>query len=83
MDFMKNFPRQTISYCQYGDNRMKPTDIWTNNIFWNPRHICKNGEACHDEAPRGSKTGTQGLSNAYERSKIPRLLCYEILKSCK
>jgi site-specific DNA-cytosine methylase len=24
MDFMKNFPRQTISYCQYGDNRMKP-----------------------------------------------------------
>jgi site-specific DNA-cytosine methylase len=82
MDFMKNLPRQTISYCQYGDERMKPTDIWTNNIFWNPRPICKNGEACHDEAPRGSRTGTQGLSNAYERSKIPRLLCYEILKSC-
>ena len=82
MDFMKNLPRQTISYCQYGDDRMKPTDIWTNNIFWNPRPICKNGEACHDEAPRGSRTGTQGLSNAYERSKIPKLLCYEILKSC-
>ena len=82
MDFMQNLPRYTISYCQYGDDRMKPTDIWTNNIFWNPRPICKNGEACHDEAPRGSKTGTQGLSNAYERSKIPRLLCYDILKSC-
>jgi len=82
MDFMQNLPRYTISYCQYGDDRMKPTDIWTNNIFWNPRPICKNGEACHDEAPRGSRTGTQGLSNAYERSKIPRLLCYDILKSC-
>ena len=79
---MQNLPRYTISYCQYGDDRMKPTDIWTNNIFWNPRPMCKNGEACHDEAPRGSRTGTQGLPNAYERSKIPRLLCYEILKSC-
>src|ERR1044072_8647303 len=22
--------RHTVTYCQYGDNRMKPTDIWTN-----------------------------------------------------
>lgn len=28
-----NFDRTTITYCSYGDNRMKPTDIWSNNIF--------------------------------------------------
>lgn len=33
-------------------------------------------------APRGSRTGTQGRANAYERSKIPEELCREILKSC-
>jgi hypothetical protein len=27
-------------------------------------------------------TGTQGRAHAYERSKIPEDLCYEILKSC-
>ena len=88
---MKQFDRATISYCRYGDKRMKPTDIWTNhlaNMFnttgWRPLPVCFNGNKhCHHErAPRGSKTGTQGLSNDYERSKIPTLLCKEILKSC-
>ncbi|MEB8141620.1 DNA cytosine methyltransferase [Mammaliicoccus sciuri] len=27
MDFMKELPRYTVTYCQYGDTRMKPTDI--------------------------------------------------------
>ena len=84
MDFMnsKNFHRNSVTYCQYGDERMKPTDIWTNNIYWSPRPMCSNGDACQTSAPRGSRTGTQGLANAYERSKLPNLLCYEILKSC-
>ena len=29
--------RHTITYCQYGDSRMKPTDIWTNDMEWVPR----------------------------------------------
>ena len=82
MDFMRNLMRTSVSYCQYGDDRMKPTDIWTNNPFWLPRAMCKQGDACHVSAPRGSQTGTQGLANAYERSKIPTLLCHDILKSC-
>ena len=71
--------RHTITYCRYGDNRMKPTDIWT-NLPWTPRPMCKNGMPCHEAAPRGSKTGTQGLKGAYERSKIPYELCKEILE---
>jgi site-specific DNA-cytosine methylase len=82
MDFMNNFVRHTVTYCQYGDNRMKPTDIWTNSNIWTPRKPCKNGDSCHISAPRGSRTGTQGLKGAYERSKIPELLCKEILESC-
>lgn len=67
---------------------MKPTDIFTNNLYsmfnetgWKPRPKCYNSNRnCHHErAPRGSKTGTQGLSNDYERSKIPESLCREIL----
>ena len=83
LPIVANLPKQSVTYCQYGDERMKPTDIWTNSILWVPRPMCKNGDPCHVAAPRGSRTGTQGRSNAYERSKIPEDLCLEILKSCK
>ena len=82
MPFMEGYKRNTVTYCQYGDERMKPTDIWTNSDLWIPRKMCKNGDPCHVAAPRGSRTGTQGRANAYERSKIPAELCLEILKSC-
>ena len=71
--------RNTVTYCQYGDTRMKPTDIWTNCYDWIPRRMCKNGDSCHEKAPRGSKTGTQGLKNRTERSIVPKELCLEIL----
>lgn len=75
MPFMQNLNRYTITYCQYGDNRMKPTDIWTNFINPNFKPMCKNGAPCHVSAPRGSKTGTQGLKNNYLRSLIPKEFC--------
>ena len=31
MTWMQGLPRYTVTYCQYGDRRMKPTDIWTNH----------------------------------------------------
>jgi hypothetical protein len=83
MPFMQQFKRHTIWYCQYGDDRAKPTDIWTNSTAWTPRPMCFNGNKnCHHQtAPRGSKTGTQGKKGSYERSKIPQELCKEILLS--
>lgn len=83
MPFMQEFKRHTIWYCQYGDDRAKPTDIWTNSQTWKPRPVCHNGNKnCHHQpAPRGSKTGTQGRKGSYERSKIPRELCLEVLGS--
>jgi len=83
MPFMQEFKRHTIWYCQYGDDRAKPTDIWTNSKTWIPRPVCHNGNKnCHHTpAPRGSKTGTQGRKDSYNRSKIPQQLCEEIIKS--
>jgi len=81
MPELQGMQRHTVTYCQYGDTRMKPTDIWTNSKTWQPRPMCKNGAPCHEAAPRGSRTGTQGLKNNYERSKIPADLCSEIIAS--
>lgn len=80
--------RTSVCYCQYQDTRMKPTDVWTNNLKsllnpngWEPRPMCHNGNKnCHHEpAPRGSRTGTQGLKGNYERSIIPPELVTEII----
>jgi hypothetical protein len=79
MPQMEGMIRHTVSYCQYGDNRMKPTDIWTNAEWWTPRPVCKKGLSCHESAPRGSRTGTQGISSVAERGKIPPELFEEIL----
>lgn len=83
MPFMQEFKRHTVWYCQYGDDRAKPTDIWTNNEEWLPRPMCHNGNKnCHHQpAPRGSKTGTQGRKGSYNRSMIPHQLCIEVLSA--
>lgn len=78
-----NKNRHTITYCQYGDTRMKPTDIWTNHPAPEFKPMCKNGDPCHESAPRGSKTGTQGLKGSKERSVIPRSLCEHIVYICE
>lgn len=83
MDFMKDLPRYTVTYCQYGDSRMKPTDIWTNHPNPQFKPPCKNGDKCHTPAPRGSQTGTQGIKGAMLRSVIPSKLCEHIVDICE
>ena len=83
MNFIKDKPRYTVTYCQYGDDRMKPTDIWTNHPNPNFKPPCKNGDSCHTPAPRGSKTGTQGRKNSVERALIPDELCNYVVKICE
>lgn len=71
-------PRRTVTYCQYGDTRQKPTDLWGSVPNWTERPMCSPGSACHESAPRGSKTGTQGLKGARDRSRVPYALGEEI-----
>ena len=83
MNFMNGLPRYTVTYCQYGDKRMKPTDIWTNHPDPKFKPPCHNGDPCHVPAPRGAKTGTQGLAGSVERSVIPEELCRHIVDICE
>lgn len=89
MSWMQGLPRYTVTYCQYESNkpaserRMKPTDIWTNHPDPQFKPMCKNGDPCHARAPRGAKTGTQGLKGSKERSVIPEELCKHIVDICE
>ena len=83
MEWMQGLPRYTVTYCQYGDTRMKPTDIWTNHPDPKFKPMCKNGDPCHESAPRGAKTGTQGLKGSKDRSVIPPQLCEHIVDICE
>jgi len=78
---VEGLERNTITYCSYGDTRMKPTDLWGAVKNWQPRIACKNGDTCHISAPRGSTTGTQGIKGAKDRSRVPYDLGLELLDS--
>lgn len=78
LPLMDPFERRTVTICRaYYDGRpprrMKPTDLWSDR--WPPSLVleppCRNGEPCHVAAPRGSKTGTQGFGDYWEKSLIP------------
>jgi len=81
MDFMRPYQRVTVTYCRYGCDRMKPTDLWGRfPRSWIPRPTCKNGHSDHIPAPRGSRTSTQGMSSE-EAAIIPRELAEDIFKA--
>ena len=82
---VKDLHRRTVTYCQYGDFRMKPTDIWGELDMWIPRPMCSPGMSCHNSARRGSDTGSQGIGGGGKhgsriRSMIPYDLGKEILE---
>lgn len=83
MRFMQDLPRYTVTYCQYGETRMKPTDIWTNHPDPKFKPPCKNGDPCHERAPRGARTGTQKIKGAIDRARIPKELCEHIVDICE
>ena len=79
MPFMQDIPRSTVTYCRYGMDVMKPTDIWHVGTNWTPRPMCYNGNPDHVAAPRGSRTGTQGNKTYADKSIVPIELWLEIL----
>jgi site-specific DNA-cytosine methylase len=93
--FMANLPRKTVTYCQYGKEYRKATDIWTNAVGWISRKPCNVGDLCHQEARRGMRRGIQGKVNpnlpsmaewgddSTARGIIPKELCEEILDYCE
>lgn len=79
MPQVRHLPRRTVTYCQYGQTNMKPTDLFGDGpAGWVSKPPCKNGDPCHEPAPRGARTGTQGIKGYALRSKIPYELALEV-----
>lgn len=74
--------RHTITFCQYGETRMKPTDIWSNHPAPGFKPPCRNGDPCHERAPRGSRTGTQGVKGKVLRARLPQAFCQTVAQAC-
>lgn len=65
---VSRFDRRTVTYCQFGEAYMKPTDLWGGF----PPSLdlpapCKPNAPCHVAAPRGSMTGIQGPTPGMKR----------------
>lgn len=86
MPVLAPFERRTITQCQYGETRMKPTDLWGGfppSLVLRPQ--CAKGAPCHVAAPRGSRTpgSVQGTKSSAERAKIPEALARAVLEACE
>ena len=83
MDYMQGIPRYLITYCQYGFPYRKATDIFTNHPNPNFKPPCRNGDPCHERAPRGTQKGLQAIKDKALRSAYPPLLCEHIVDICE
>jgi len=78
LGLLDEYERRTVWYCQYGDERAKPTDLWGGfPPSLELRPACHNGATDHAAAPRGAKTGTQGRDKD-ARSFIPYELALDV-----
>lgn len=80
-------PRARISYCKYGEKRMKPTDLWGD---WPDSFItrdCNYGNPDHYRTSRKNFgrgfMGTMAMKNSEERAKIPYQLSLEFCLACE
>jgi len=61
LPMLADLERRTVTYCQYGEPFMKPTDLWGGfPPSFQTRPMCKPRAQCHVSSPRGSTTGIQG-----------------------
>lgn len=61
---------------------MKPTDFFS-NIDLHLKPPCKNGDPCHERAPRGTRKGLQKIKGTVARSIYPTELCDHIVSVCE
>jgi hypothetical protein len=76
-------PQTTVTYCQYGMDYMKPTDLWGEfPKSWHPRS-CNHGDECHaynTDGDHGGKGNCEVIADgAAERALVPYELSQSIL----
>jgi hypothetical protein len=82
--------RHTVSYCKYGYEYQKHTDIWTNDDTWDPIPACSAEYPCEIRAEHGKhlvgvrshpeKGMTTGPQTLEERYQIPEKLILDIFE---
>jgi len=79
-------PTATVTYCQYGTDYMKPTDLWGDHPVMEYRS-CNTGQDCHEYNTSGDNGGLGNCDvigdNAAERSLVPYDLSEAIRDACE
>jgi hypothetical protein len=80
--------RVTVSYCKYGFHYQKHTDIWTNDMKWDPRAKCSKTLPCvnmvdgrHPVSVRPHPGQPSGPKTLHEKYRIPPELVQKIVLS--
>lgn len=75
-------PEGVITWCQYGDDVMKPTYLWGEHPPSFIYRRCKQGMNCHESSPQfDSNSGVQARPKGLERAKIPYGLSEAVLEA--
>lgn len=82
MDFVQDLIRNETTYCSYGFTYRKATDFFS-NIDLHLKQPCKNGDPCHEKAPRGARTGLQAIKDPALKAVYPPKLCEHIVEECE
>lgn len=79
-------PTNWVTYCQYGEPYMKPTDLWGDHPPGMEYRKCAFGDDCHEpntDMEHGGNGNFRDFSYAVrdpaERAKVPEALSQEIL----
>lgn len=81
---LRGLPRRTVTYCSYGDTRMKPTDLWGPLPGWAHEPPCRpeNPNCDHERSPAGTHVGGTSSLDWEDRIQIPYALSEAILEAC-
>ena len=75
MPELRDLERRTVTYCQYGSDAQKPTDLWGGfppSLILRPP--CKAGADCHTSAAGSEKGAIVRANDAAARAFVPYAL---------
>jgi hypothetical protein len=88
--FLRNVigpPKGFVTYCQYGEDYMKPTDLWGVHPAGFEYKSCGYGDDCHKSNPNiryGGRGSVDSMpDDSAERAKVPAELSKSIRDACE
>ena len=79
--FMPERPRGTVTYCQYGADYQKPTDLWGRHPSGMSYLSCPPGANCHTQVIGDEDSGAPTV--AADRALVPYELSESIRDACE